>query len=163
MRFCFLDELTFAQRLAPVTHTQKHAKKEAKNRDYFPPELAEDTSAVHLHVNDGHEVHEPQHEEQDEAEHGEALHGEIQQSHGAERGLLGPGPPRLSLGRDGLNRWDGVGAEPSAGGEGGKRAARLGPTPTDSGGPSGSRTDQELQRQGLRGHTRTGIGAIPAV
>lgn len=31
-------------------------------------------------------MHQPQHEEQDEAEHGESLHGDVQQSHGGRRG-----------------------------------------------------------------------------
>lgn len=46
---------------------------------------------VHLHINDGHEVHEPQHAEQDEAEHGESLHGEIQQSHAGAGGCRAGG------------------------------------------------------------------------
>lgn len=31
-----------------------------------------------LHIDDGHEVHEPQNEEKDEAEQGDPLHGELQ-------------------------------------------------------------------------------------
>lgn len=36
---------------------------------------------MNLHVNDGHQVHEPQNEEEDKAEYGEPLHGELQQGH----------------------------------------------------------------------------------
>lgn len=36
-------------------------------------------------------MHEPQDEEQDEAENGESLHGELQQGHGGRRRAAGPG------------------------------------------------------------------------
>lgn len=36
-------------------------------------------------------MHEPQDEEQDEAENGESLHGELQQGHGGRWGAAGPG------------------------------------------------------------------------
>ncbi len=47
----------------------------AKNKGSVWWSLSNRWCRIHLHVDDGHEVHDPEHDEQEKAEDGEALQG----------------------------------------------------------------------------------------
>lgn len=63
----------------------KETEKKAEAQAGAVSMLAVDLLA-YSHINDGHEVHQPQDRKQQEAEHRQALHGHIQDCHGAPRG-----------------------------------------------------------------------------